>query len=371
MNWDINKVNFKLKNFDTTSENIIGSFIRVKTPNSKFIYKISNYLGKGSVGQVYLLENETGEKYVIKISKSSCNDDLKNEITFMEKAFKVNKINHKAYPLYYGSFQNLNSNGAIFPFLGYYSLDKIKSICYKIGLNHNKNIIKQLLNQLKSFKNIIHADLKPANVVIDIKRNEITATIIDFGLTKILDEAQDIISTSYITSPESLLSFKYFNDCIEPCEIIDFSKHDYIGLFCIIIHLFTKKGFWSILSKYLTSIVGVPEDSVSKHETVVYFVYTWFKFFYTDVNSIELKSLQNLIKKIEELNPEIVKSKELFLNWDNFFNQIIIPNFDDKIITQENIELLKNFTKNIVHFNFSMRPSIDALLSDPFLIIKI
>lgn len=368
MNWIIETVDFKLKKFETISDNIIGAYLVVKKKDAKIKYKITNYLGKGSIGQVYLIEkNDSDEKFVIKISKPDCKNDLANEIISMENIFKANKINHRSYPLFYGEFQNLNSTGAIFPFLGYYSLDKLKAIDYRIGMIYNKDIIKQLLNQLKNFKNIIHADLKPANIVLDVKKDKIIATIIDFGLIKPLNNPDNIISTSYVTSPESILSLDYFADCLVPDEIIDFSKHDYIGLFCISIHLFTKKGFWTIISKYLTFNVGVPDDSISKQKAVIYFVYTWFKFFYPDIESIEIKSLQNMIRKILTLNPQLDKIKDLFFNFDNFFNQCIIPNLDLRTIDQENIELLKNFSKKIIHFNYEKRPDIDTLLSDPFL----
>ena len=85
-------------------------------------------------------------------------------------------------------------------------------------------------NYKKKFNDnkLIHCDLKTSNIVIDIRSNEemkdvLNATIIDFGLLKESDDKYDIVSTNFITSPESLLTIHKYDNYITSD---DFEKLD-------------------------------------------------------------------------------------------------------------------------------------------------
>jgi len=125
-----NNVNFKIIDFNSNSKNIINSKLLIHKNNSEMTFKIINFLGKGTVGQVYLLEpnSSLNENYVVKISNSECQDDLKREVKKVIKYFTEGNIKHKAYPKYFGNFDNLNAYGVIYLYLGFYNLYKIKSI---------------------------------------------------------------------------------------------------------------------------------------------------------------------------------------------------------------------------------------------------
>ena len=262
-----NNINFKIIDFDSNSKNIINSKLLIYNNKSQITFKIINFLGKGTVGQVYLLEqlSDSNKNFVIKISNSECQNDLKREVRKVIKYFTEGNIEHKAYPKYYGNFDNLNAYGVIYPYLGFYNLDKIKSINYDISWTYNLMIIKQLIQQVHSFKTIIHGDLKPPNVVINVT-DTIEATIVDFGLIKKKDDKYGIISTNYVSSPESLLTLDEYNKFKDKYESIDYSKHDYFGLYCIIVNLFVKSSYWSVLSKYVTSVFKVSNSDLLEYE---------------------------------------------------------------------------------------------------------
>jgi serine/threonine protein kinase len=362
-----NNVNFKIIDFNSSSKNIIDSKLLIHKNNSEMIFKIINFLGKGTVGQVYLLEpiSNPGENLVVKISNSDCQEDLQREVKRVIKYFTEGNIKHKAYPKYFGNFDNLNAYGVIYPYLGFYNLDKIKSIKYHISWIYNIMIIKQLIKQVNSFTNIIHGDLKPPNVVINVT-DSIEATIVDFGLIKKKNDKYGIISTNYVSSPESLLTLEEYNKFKEKEESIDYSKHDYFGLFCIIVNLFVKNSYWSILSKYITETFKVTNSFLLKHEAVLLFTYAWYRFFYKNINQLPNQSLKNLIIDIEtkSVKPNFI---DKFISWDIFFDKYIIESIDRSSFNFNYIELFRDFLKKLVHFDSSKRIDLDELLNHQFL----
>jgi serine/threonine protein kinase len=260
----------------------------------------------------------------------------------------------------------LNAYGAIYPYLGFYNLDKIKSIKYKISWIHNISIIKQLIKQVDSFTNIIHGDLKPPNVVLDIRDNRAVATIVDFGLIKKKKDKFGIISTNYVSSPESILTLKEYSVYKDPDEIIDCSKHDYFGLFCICLNLFLEKSYWSIFSKYILDVFKVSNDYLLEHKAVLLFVYAWYKFFYTSINQLPSQSFKNLITYIEKtkVTSEI---KNNFLSWDNFFNNYVVTGIDDKTFDSNHLKYFKDFLIKLIHFDSSERSDLKELMEHKFL----
>ena len=362
-----NIVNFKIIDFNSSSKNIINSKLSIYNNKFEMILKIINFLGKGTIGQVYLLELITNpsENFVVKISNSDCQDELKREVTKVIKYFKEGNIKHKAYPKYFGNFDNLNAYGVIYPYLGFYNLDKIKSIKYHISWTYNIMIIKQLLKQINSFTNIIHGDLKPPNVVINVT-DTIEATIVDFGLIKKKDDKYGIISTNYVSSPESLLTLEEYNKFKENDESIDYSKHDYFGLFCVTVNLFLKNSYWSILSKYITDVFKVSNSFLLKHEAVLLFTYAWYRFFYTNIEQLPNQSLKNLIIYIETKSVKSIFINN-FLSWDSFFDKYIIESLDRTLFNFNYIQLFRDFLIKIIHFDSSKRIDLNELLNDPFL----
>ena len=365
MNYQIKKVEFEISNFTISSSNIINSNLLIHFNRAYSIYKIINYIGKGSIGQVYLIESQKDFSIcVIKISNSNCIEDLVDEVDFLRINFVKYNITHPAYPLSCGHFKNLKGFGVIYPYFGFYNLEKIKSINYKINFTNNKQIIRQIIKQLTELKNIIHCDLKPSNIVVDVLDNKIFATIIDFGLAREETTTLNVISTNYITSPESLLTLANFSECLINDKDLQLDKHDYFGLFSIILNLFINKSFWGLFSKYLTDI-GFNNEFLHKHNSSVIFVYTWFRFSYEDKSHIINKSLLNIINKIEVMFPNITSKK--FQDFDKFFDNYISLCIDLDTINKSNLNDLKDFIKQILQFDYLARSDSEQLLKHKFL----
>lgn len=381
MNYIINKVSYEIINnasplpVSIITKNIVNkellvydyninqnnTILDILTPKyTKF--KIKAYIGKGTTGQVYLLESvDNKTKYAIKISNDDYDEHLIDEIKLINYYFSKYNITHVSYPINCGYFRKLKVYGIIYPYFGFYSLEKIKTISHNINISDRIKIIIQIINQLKSLTNVIHCDIKPANIVLDIETN--TATIIDFGLIQSYT-SNYVISTNYITSPESLLTVDKYYDCLINRNDKDVSKHDYFGLFSIIIHLFVKISYWSIIQLYLVD-KNYTTSELIKCDAYYIYVYVWYKFNYKTKCQIKNKSLYNIINKIEFIYPTILDRD--FICFDDFFNKYIKPDIYNSI-TDENIIInFKSFIELLIKFDLVDRPSFDELLNHPFL----
>jgi len=348
--------------FELENNRIINSTLLIKSLDNSFNYKykIINCLGYGTVGRVYLLKTPNNEQYVIKISNYNCKKDLLDELEFFKVQFIFNKINYNAYPLFYGKFKNINNTGIIYPYVGLYNFEKLKLQNYNISFTNNINIINQVITQLINIYPIIHCDLKPSNIVANITDNKIYATIIDFGLSQDIYSDRTIVSTNYITSPESLLTMNKFYDKLIDQIDIKFYKHDYFGLYCFILNLFlNKKSYWDLISDYLIDDLKFDTNFVLTQKCSVIYVYIWYKF-----NNINIKNklLKNLILKIEKMYPEVLDKQ--YINFEYFFNLYIIPNINS--IDKETIPLLYDFLSIIIQFDPDDRPELKTLLEHPF-----
>jgi len=354
---DINEVIFSIDN-ETSSLSIIN-----KNDIKKYI--ILDYLGYGTIGRVYKIKSkETDEYFVIKVSRTNCSIDLYTEKNLIIHYFEKYKIKHKNYPICYGRFTNINSVGIMYPYLGFYNLENIKKTNYIINFENNISIIRQIIEQLITFKDIIHADIKPSNIVINNLDSNITATIIDFGLMKPKLTTKNIISTNFISSPESLFSLKKFTNSINNKSDINFSKHDYYGLYCVIINLFVKNTFWNVFSDYLYNIIKLTPLFIVKNEAVEVFTYIYYKYY----DDIPNKSYLNLINRIEDYYPTL-KQKNYY-DYDTFFYKYIVSNLNEKSFDFTKIELFKDFINKIYNFNPNNRLSLSELLEHEFLNIK-
>lgn len=308
-------------------------------------YKIEKKLGAGSTGSVFLIVNvvDNIKTYVMKLSNRKCENDLCIELNNIVNNLEPTDI--KSYPLYYGFTEYRNHAIIIYPFLGEYNLDNYK-LLFNLTLEEKLNIIKNLCEQLNILilKNLIHGDFKPGNICIDTHHK---LSIIDFGLLVNL-KTDDIYinSTMYSMSPEALLTHNKYKNLIVPDEKIDFSKHDYFGMFSIILTLCSKQNAWHIFYKYFDSI----HITKIKNKT---FVYLWYKLNYKDKSELTNLTLLNLINYIEE---KYKYNQKKFPDFEEFFDFLSSYLYFDN-------EIVKNLLKEFCVFEPNKRKTLNDIIS--------
>ena len=183
-------------------------------------FKFEKIIGKGSFGQVYTaIQINTNKRYAIKKIKIS-------NLTQYERKYVINEI------------KVLASHNCI-NIINYYTVFINKEHIYIVTEHAKKGDILQLIknHKLKGTKfteddiwkyfiqicialqylhanNIIHRDIKSANIFIDQNNN---IKVGDFGTIKIMQNymmyAQTQIGTPYYMSPEIFKNVRYNNKC--------------------------------------------------------------------------------------------------------------------------------------------------------------
>ncbi len=173
-------------------------------------YKLTNFLGKGGMAEVWLGENLSGQKAAIKIMLL---DHLNNEHIidrFKREAVAMQLLNHP-------NIRSIYSSG-IYAGRPYIIMEYLQGNDLSSFIEHrnipNQNLIKIWWEQaIKAInytheQNIIHRDIKPSNIFIDQNNN---LKILDFGIAKLKfssgfkdTHTNQSLFSPYYSSPEQV-----------------------------------------------------------------------------------------------------------------------------------------------------------------------
>jgi len=157
-------------------------------------YVIKKELGSGAFGQTYLVE-QNGKKYVMKqIALTASNvADVQTEVDALYKVSIVNNCNDKSMSVLclHDYFVHYKDSKPYFIIVMNYLENAITLRQYMNDNIHTEKedilfFISRLVDQLNILHNhnIIHGDIKPENVIVQIKNNSIiNVMLIDFGLS--------------------------------------------------------------------------------------------------------------------------------------------------------------------------------------------
>ncbi|MBI1836244.1 MAG: protein kinase [Flavobacteriia bacterium] len=178
-----------------------------------FEYEIIKTLGtqkKRKFGDVFLIRKlDDNQLFVLK----KCSKTVQNKLIIESylRDFSIN-LEHFTFQKNRCLVQNENDIYFVKSYVEGTPLDEFwKSVRKKDQFQTLKKIVKSLrepLNELKE-KSIIHCDLKPSNIIIEIKDNQIIAHIIDFGLAfnlNSVEETRKILFPLGYASPELILN---------------------------------------------------------------------------------------------------------------------------------------------------------------------
>jgi len=168
-------------------------------------YKVFQILGSVGFGSVYLVQDSTGKKFVLKLSTSKTS-------SYLELEFEIGRaILHPCFVPALELFVEGEYTCLLFEYCPGQTLTDFLSL-------PRSNIVKKLIIQqlalaishLHGFMKIAHLDLKPDNILIVMQNGFPQIKIIDFGLASpfaLLEPGQ--VGTPKFMAPEVASGFGY------------------------------------------------------------------------------------------------------------------------------------------------------------------
>ena len=220
-------------------DDFIGATYQLSLNDGKTLYlKKIQLIARGGFGHVYLCKDEnTGQKVAMKSIK--CSGSTLEERKKLQQEIEICKtLNHEHIVNYYGSQHN---DVSIEIFMEYMEGKSIWNLVSRNGALSEKRagrFCRQILEglvYLHNVKNIIHRDIKGANVLLDTNGN---CKLADFGGSKILET---------IKSTSSCYSFKGTIFWMSP-EVIKGEKYgrkaDIWSFGCTVLEMLTARRPW-------------------------------------------------------------------------------------------------------------------------------
>lgn len=178
--------------------------------------KVDKKIGDGSFSLIYEIKSTIGNKYILKFPKSD-EGQISNMNSMIREISILLKLSHpNICPIsgfHYSPEQRkfmifmppLNSDLCSFKFSQFENKEDLIRLCFGnvlSGLSYIHN------------KNIIHRDISPSNILVNVKDGGISFLIGDFGLSKDINLTSSNDMSNYITAypfraPEVVLDLKY------------------------------------------------------------------------------------------------------------------------------------------------------------------
>ncbi|XP_053316252.1 homeodomain-interacting protein kinase 4-like [Spea bombifrons] len=192
----------------------------MKNPKSMSdLYNVIDVLGKGSFGEVVKCQKrDSGKQVAIKILKYDCSSNyaIEHEIEMLNALRKVDveKFNILQF---YEHFHDDSKHYMVFELLQKNLFQYQEEIGFApLPVRHIRTISSQVLIALSKLSelSIIHADLKPENIVlVDQDRYPFRVKVIDFGCSYNSNEVRGMkepcIQTLFYRAPEILLGLPF------------------------------------------------------------------------------------------------------------------------------------------------------------------
>jgi eukaryotic-like serine/threonine-protein kinase len=180
-------------------------------------YVIASLLGKGGFGKVYLgIHPRIGSKVAIKILNEEYSEDIVVLQRFISEAKAVNIISHPNIVQIFDFNSLPEPDGRFYCVMEYIKgkvlTEYLPALAGTFGDTH-LNIIHQIAQGLDAAheKGVVHRDLKPDNIILSKKGDQLNVKILDFGIAKLTSTTDatsiktktgTIIGTPAYMSPE-------------------------------------------------------------------------------------------------------------------------------------------------------------------------
>lgn len=176
-------------------------------------YKIMSLIGEGGMGNVYLgVHAIVGKQVAIKVLNQTLFGNPEIRGRFRNEASVLARLHHQNIVVFHDYIETKDNACIVMEYVEGLNLDEyISKISGPIPESKALRIFLQILSamQYAHSHNVIHRDIKPSNIIIG---NNDTVKILDFGISKILDDSSFLktrtglrIGTIYYMSPEHVL----------------------------------------------------------------------------------------------------------------------------------------------------------------------
>jgi len=189
-----------------------SSIARARTalPSTIARYKILKRLGEGGMGSLYLARDPAADRLIaIKLLREDVESDELRE-RFMREAKAVGKLKHQNIVMVFDVAQDAGRPYIAVEYIEGYTLGLVIREKRQIDLDTKLKWIEELCSGLAHAhkQNIIHGDVKPANIMVD---QDGTLKILDFGIARLgsaaasgMTQTGTLMGTLGYMSPEQI-----------------------------------------------------------------------------------------------------------------------------------------------------------------------
>jgi serine/threonine protein kinase len=176
-------------------------------------YRIRRKLGMGTMGSVYLAEDETlGQRFGIKFLNREYSSNEAIVRRFLNEAKTYARLEHPGAVQLHGFGQD-PSEGRLYLAMEFVEGKSLRELLdsERLTVAQAVDIAQQLCEVLghAHLKGVVHRDLKPENVMAARGLRTYRVKVLDFGIAKLLDQSNqtaELIGTPLYMSPEQITS---------------------------------------------------------------------------------------------------------------------------------------------------------------------
>lgn len=251
---------------------------KITDPSQNTTYTIKKLIGRGAYAQCFLVSIDTNECFAMKIIKLA---DLKSEKVIQKLQSEISihsSLDHPNIVKMYTSFRN---NEYVFMILELCERGALDELLKRNGKLKEKYVSKFIQQAVKGLiylhnqKNVVHRDLKLANLFLD---NNLNLKIGDFGLSAIIkngEKRKTVCGTPNYIAPEVLFGKA--------------GGHSY------------EADIWSLGVIIYTLLVGIPPFQ-QKNVEEIYRLIELNKYIFPEDNTLSSEAI-DIISKILINNP--------------------------------------------------------------------
>lgn len=221
-------------------------------------YVVKRRIGHGSMGAVYLAEDESHHRDIaLKVLSPAIATNGEYTRRFLTEARLATQLDH---PNIVSVYDYGNDNGCYYLAMEYVGGETCKAKLIREGRLHWREAIEiaaQLAEGLKAAaqQGIIHRDIKPENILIDADGR---SRIADLGLAKEMDVIESLPSDTSLGTPDYMSPEQVNNS-----ETVDF-RSDIYSLGATLFHLvcgkapYTGRSAYEVMVKHVAAALPSP-----------------------------------------------------------------------------------------------------------------